>query len=194
MSIDKRLEFGHHCGCRWPSTSWCWAIYRHVDNHSDVYSPKFFCYQWCHATQKCCHFDKISITACTGSCHCDNFQCSQWWKFCQNDISISVNPVLTRRRNPKWITRSPSNLQHFVYNVSFYFQATKMLLLYSISPDHQPLEISSAWDYSWVQLSSYKLLLYHCVYDGTLSPAVLVVNAKLEVTLVRLFMFLYSAV
>ena len=41
--------------------------------------------------QKCCHFDEIFITDCTGSCHFDNFQCSQWWKFCQNeDISVSV--------------------------------------------------------------------------------------------------------
>ena len=41
--------------------------------------------------RKCCHFDEILITGCTGSCHFDNFQCSQWWKFHQNeDISVSV--------------------------------------------------------------------------------------------------------
>ena len=41
--------------------------------------------------QKCRHFDEILITGCTGSCHFDNFQCSQWWKFRQNeDISVSV--------------------------------------------------------------------------------------------------------
>ena len=41
--------------------------------------------------QKCHHFDDIFITGCTGSCQNDNFQCSQWWKFYQNnDISISV--------------------------------------------------------------------------------------------------------
>ena len=34
---------------------------------------------------KCLHFDEIFITGCTGSCQNDNFQCSQWWKFCQND-------------------------------------------------------------------------------------------------------------
>ena len=40
---------------------------------------------------KCCHFDEIFITVCTGSCQTDNFQCSQWWKFHQNDdISMSV--------------------------------------------------------------------------------------------------------
>ena len=38
-----------------------------------------------------CNFDEISITGCTGSCQIDNFQCSQWWKFHQNDISISVH-------------------------------------------------------------------------------------------------------
>ena len=41
--------------------------------------------------RKCRHFDEILITGCTGSCHFDNFQCSQWWKFHQNeDISVSV--------------------------------------------------------------------------------------------------------
>ena len=43
--------------------------------------------------RKCCHFDEIFITGCTGSCQNDNFQCSQWWKFHQdNNISVSVDP------------------------------------------------------------------------------------------------------
>ena len=45
--------------------------------------------------RKCRHFDEIFITGCTGSCHFDNFQCSQWWKFHQNeDISVSVNACI----------------------------------------------------------------------------------------------------
>ena len=41
--------------------------------------------------QKCRHFDEIFITGCTGSCHFDNFQCSQWWTFHQNeDFSVSM--------------------------------------------------------------------------------------------------------
>ena len=41
--------------------------------------------------QKCRHFDETFITGCTGSCHFDNFQCSQWWTFHQNeDSSVSV--------------------------------------------------------------------------------------------------------
>ena len=41
--------------------------------------------------QKCRHFDEILITGCTESCHFDNFQCSQWLKFRQNDdIFVSV--------------------------------------------------------------------------------------------------------
>ena len=41
--------------------------------------------------RKCLHFDEIIITGCTGSCQSDNFQCSQWWKFRQNDdIFVSV--------------------------------------------------------------------------------------------------------
>ena len=47
--------------------------------------------QWVTLKRKCRHFDEIFITGCTGSCHFDNFQCSQWWKFHQNeDISVSV--------------------------------------------------------------------------------------------------------
>ena len=49
--------------------------------------------------RKCCHFDKIFITGCTGSCQNDNFQCSQWWKFHQNN-NISVSVIL--RVNGKW--------------------------------------------------------------------------------------------
>ena len=42
-------------------------------------------------TRKCLHFDEIIINGCTGSCQSDNFQCSQWWKFRQNDdIFVSV--------------------------------------------------------------------------------------------------------
>ena len=41
---------------------------------------------------KCRHFDEIFITGCTESCQNDNFRCSQWLKFHQNDnISFSVN-------------------------------------------------------------------------------------------------------
>ena len=40
--------------------------------------------------RKCLHFDEIFITGCTESCQNDNFQCSQWWKFHQNDIFVSV--------------------------------------------------------------------------------------------------------
>ena len=40
---------------------------------------------------KCNHFDDIFVTSCTRSCHFDNFQWYQWWKFPQyDDISISV--------------------------------------------------------------------------------------------------------
>ena len=39
--------------------------------------------------QQYCHFEEIFLTGCTGSCHFDNFQCSQWGKFHQNnDISF----------------------------------------------------------------------------------------------------------
>ena len=38
-------------------------------------------------------FDEIFITGCTESYHFDNFRCSLWWRFCQNDISVSVRDV-----------------------------------------------------------------------------------------------------
>ena len=42
--------------------------------------------------QKCSHFDEIFVTDCTESCQNDNFRCSQWRKFHQNDdIYVSVN-------------------------------------------------------------------------------------------------------
>ena len=41
--------------------------------------------------RKCHHFDESFITGCTESCHFDNFRCSQWWRFHQNeDIFVSV--------------------------------------------------------------------------------------------------------
>ena len=42
---------------------------------------------------KCYHFDEIFITGCTGSCQNDNFQCSQWWKFRQNDALFRFNAL-----------------------------------------------------------------------------------------------------
>ena len=48
--------------------------------------------------RKCRHFDEIFITGCSESCHFDNFQYSQWWKFHQNeDISVSVQDHLMTR-------------------------------------------------------------------------------------------------
>ena len=47
---------------------------------TNVLSPK----------RKCRNFDEIFITDYTGSCHFDNFQCSLWWKFRQNNIPVSL--------------------------------------------------------------------------------------------------------
>ena len=89
---------------------WCHtsqSVHRVVSNHYGTLKNKIFthlnkCYK-CEIIvftlkQKCCHFDKIFITDCTGSCQNDNFQCSRWWKFQQNDnISVSVYPHLLSR-------------------------------------------------------------------------------------------------
>ena len=48
--------------------------------------------QWCDRPSKWKrHFDEIFVSGYTWSCHNDNFQCSQWRKFHQNDISVSVD-------------------------------------------------------------------------------------------------------
>ena len=54
------------------------------------WNPSSWKTRTCSLKQKCFHFDEIFITGCTGSCQNDIFQCSQWWKFNQNDIFISV--------------------------------------------------------------------------------------------------------
>ena len=46
---------------------------------------------WLHLALSKCHFDDIFFTGCTESCHFDNFRCSQWRNFPQNnDISIPM--------------------------------------------------------------------------------------------------------
>ena len=50
------------------------------------------CIYWRRKQSRKYHFDEIFGTGCTESCQNDNFQCSQWRKFRQNDnISFSVS-------------------------------------------------------------------------------------------------------
>ena len=51
--------------------------------------------KWWHF-RKCHHFDEIFVTGCTESCHFDNFRCSQWWKFHQNDDIFGNVIILTK--------------------------------------------------------------------------------------------------
>ena len=52
---------------------------------------RFICSGGVSLKRKCHHFDESFITGCTESCHFDNFRCSQWWRFHQNeDIFVSV--------------------------------------------------------------------------------------------------------
>ena len=47
---------------------------------------------------RCCHFDRIFVTDCTGVCYFDNFCNPQLRKFHQNDgITVSVKPVSVER-------------------------------------------------------------------------------------------------
>ena len=56
--------------------------------------------------RKCFLFDEMfTMYSCTGSCRFDNFQCGQWWKFRQNDISVSGNKLSTHPstiKNSMW--------------------------------------------------------------------------------------------
>ena len=72
-----------NCGCL--VTWFCYQLIAKLGNKTATVSwPDPYTLRWK------CHFDEIFITGCTGRWHFDNFCCSQWWKFCQNDISISV--------------------------------------------------------------------------------------------------------
>ena len=54
-----------------------------------------------------CHFDELFGTGCTESCQNDNFQCSQWRKFRQNDNkSVSVRSQIIY--HPTWYIPSMS--------------------------------------------------------------------------------------
>ena len=74
--------------------------------------------------RKCRHFDEIFITGCTGSCHVDNFQCSQWWKFPQNeDVSVWVFTlqIISQNKQPFWVFYNQAllrgQLQYFYVHV-----------------------------------------------------------------------------
>ena len=61
-----------------------------------------------------CHFDDIFITACTESCQNDNFRCSQWWKFRQNDDILVV----------KMTTFGAGSDENFVKMTTFLYRCT----------------------------------------------------------------------
>ena len=66
---------------------WVWAL-NMLKFH--ILECKYVRIESCSLKRKCCHFDENVVIGCTESSHFDNFQCSQWWKFRQNDSSVSV--------------------------------------------------------------------------------------------------------
>ena len=52
--------------------------------------------------RKCLHFDEMFITGCTGSHQNDNFQCSQWRKFRQNDDIFVSGILYACSMTPTW--------------------------------------------------------------------------------------------
>ena len=87
--------------------------------------------------RKCLHFDEIFIIGCTKSCQNDNFRCSQWWKFHQNDdIFVSVQlPFPTAHmsiyENQSVIAKQPSWLEstHSTELIGIIFLQTVDLLM-----------------------------------------------------------------
>ena len=67
--------------------------------------------------RKCFHFDGIFVICCIGSCHFDNFRCSQWWKFHQNDdISISVCNVFVFIPGMHWHTSQKNKREKILHD------------------------------------------------------------------------------
>ena len=55
--------------------------------------------------QKCCRFDIIFITGCTGSCHFDHLRCGQWLKFHQYEGKCIIKKYnLLVGVQPRWQT------------------------------------------------------------------------------------------
>ena len=80
-----------------------------------------FSYMFCMShtlKRKCLHFDEIFITGCTESCQNDNFQCSQWWKFHQNDdIFVSVWKLSKWQLPVQPVMKISSKWRHFRFSV-----------------------------------------------------------------------------
>ena len=90
MSIDMRCSPNNGRQGDMPILHKYWATYGSVFGQNTCCANSL--------KRKCLHFDEIFITGCTESCQNDNFQCSQWWKFHQNDdifVSVKVIRVFT---------------------------------------------------------------------------------------------------
>ena len=98
--------------------------------------------------RKYCHFDEIFITGCIASCHFDNLQCSQWWKFRQNDnFPFQLTRCMFHGINCKYIkvyiiTLTPCDNHrsqgrserpaHVAFQKTFHFQLAPLLIDYEL--------------------------------------------------------------
>ena len=71
--------------------------------------------RWVTQKWKCCHFKAIFITDCNRRCQSDKFRCSQWWKFYQNNNSVTVKLYL----------QSTCKALLFKYNEILFSKSTK---------------------------------------------------------------------
>ena len=108
--------------------------------------------------RQCRHFDEIFITGCTESCQNDNFLCSQWWKFHQNDnISVSMN--MPRCRISDVSVEKNRNKRDLVkYEFTIYFERNVMGSLRTVTVK-LPL-IFKALHHLWENLKSWVPVLY----------------------------------
>ena len=72
------------------------------------------------------HFDEIYVTGCTESCHFDNFQCSQWWKFHQMNAMSHQMPCDISRLQWCNTLRSRQNGRYFPDDILNAFSLMKM--------------------------------------------------------------------
>ena len=127
--------------------------------------------------RKCHHFDEIFITGCTESCQNDNFQCSQWRKFHQNDdISVSVIALISRRR--AWIWNSV--VQALPGSVAGLFRLLDMLKCRVFSSGSETKSSTNFW--FWVVQLVW--LTYHL---ETLQSCLWVTNCSVQWTCIHVW-------
>ena len=117
---------------------------------------RFWVYSVCY-TEMEISFDEISVTDCTESCHFDNFRCSQWHKFRQNDNIIVSVYRMRWDYAPSWSMEKCVNSFRPLHALMFHAKPLPepMLVHFQLDPSEQTL-VKVSLKYS--QLLSRKLI------------------------------------